>query len=146
MKYLLLIPAILMILSCGESNHQNHEAQEVASVDPADSLRKEVMAAHDVAMPKIGKLQGYQKLLTQKIDSLTALGGQQVLIAQFDSLRMELAAAEKGMNDWMDGFDYDPEMSADSVLIYFADQKVKAEKMRDDILTALQKATTLLAE
>ncbi len=142
MKKILAILLLAGLIACGEQD-ETHTHGPASSTDPIDSLRKLVMSAHDVAMPKMGKLSGYQKMLTQQIDSLGRVGGNAATISRYEALRSQLAAAEKGMMDWMDQFDYEPELPADSVRLYFLDQQLKAEKMRDDVLAALDSAVVI---
>jgi len=104
------------------------------------------MAAHDVAMPKIGQLKGLQDLLGIRIDSLKKAGASAVLIAEAETMRQTLANAEKGMNDWMDQFAYEPEMSDDSARAYMIDQQQKAEAMSKAILSGLDSAKALLGQ
>ena len=137
----------LGMVACGShdgNDHSMHNGQQGA--DPLDSIRGLVMAAHDVAMPKMGKLKGYQDLLSVKIDSLKQAKADAAVIAQFEGLKTMLADAEKGMNDWMDAFEYEPEMSADSARVYMLDQQAKAEKMSKAILASLDSAQVVLGQ
>jgi hypothetical protein len=143
------------MLACNGSsseNHENHaagESQNAAATakSPTDSLFDAVVALHDEAMPKMSKLMGYQKLAQTKIDSLGKLKDKASiqLKTEYTALLENLKSAEKGMNDWMDTFTPEPEFSTkDSLKIYYEAEKVKAQKMRDDIFSTLDSALAKL--
>ena len=117
----------------------------------SDSLYDDVLALHEMAMPKMGKLMGYQKTAQQKIDSLNVIlkskkaEATEELKAKYVELLAQLKAAEKGMNDWMEGFDPDPKMPTQQELIdYFSKQKTSAQKMKDEVFAAIDSATKKL--
>jgi hypothetical protein len=98
-------------------------------------------------MPKMGKLIGLQKAAQSKIDSLGKLkdADSQQLLARLIQLKAQLAAAEKGMNDWMEQFNPDPDSTVTKdPVAYFADQKARAQLMRDNIFIALDSAAAIL--
>lgn len=143
------------MLACNGSsteNHENHaagESQNAAATakSPTDSLFDAVVALHDEAMPKMSKLMGYQKLAQTKIDSLGKLKDKASiqLKTEYTALLENLKSAEKGMNDWMDTFTPEPEFSTkDSLKMYYEAEKVKAQKMRDNIFTTLDSALVKL--
>lgn len=147
--------AVLFTLAACNSqpsgDHAGHNAAEAAATTREDSLYKDVIALHDEAMPKVGKLMGYEKTVQAKIDSLnTHLATRKDEVArdlrtQYETLLAQLKAAEKGMNDWMEGFDPDPKMpSKEEIVKYFEDQKAKAQKMKDDMFIALDSAAAKL--
>lgn len=144
---------ILVLLACSDAptDHTGHNAAAATAKNKEDSLYNEVIALHDETMPKIGKLMGYQKTAQAKIDSLNQYltthkdEMARSLKADYDSLLFQLKAAEKGMNDWMDGFEPDPKMpNKEDIVKYFEDQKAKAQKMKDDIFVALDSASAKL--
>lgn len=118
-----------------------------------DSLYHEVIGYHDEAMPKMGKLVGYQKALQQKIDSLNALTrGKKdettlALKEKYQQLQSDLKKAEKGMNDWMDSFEPDPKLPSKQELEqYWKNQQQKAKKMRDDMLSSIDSTRSVIHE
>jgi hypothetical protein len=152
MKKLITLTAVasaLLLASCGsdaEKAKDNADAQ-VASL--GDSLYKQVMDLHDEAMPKMGKLKSLQKAAEAQIDSLTKLkkADLQPMIDKLTALKTQLAAAEKGMEDWMTQLDIEKvNAPIDEKARYFADQKAKAQKMRDDIFAALDSASVLIKQ
>jgi len=150
MKNLFGIVAIFItyvFISCGESEHthdQGGKSQNAAAEpnSPTDSLLEEVFVYHDEAMPKMGKLKSYEDLAKLKIDSLANLKDAQSkkLKATFEKLRGDLQAAQKGMNDWMDGFRSNKYADKDSLFQYFLQQKAQAQAMRNEIFTVLDSA------
>lgn len=146
MKKLLSVLAIglaLFLGACNSSGNENHRAPEKSA---EDTYYTEVMALHDEAMPKMGALMGHQKTAQSRIDSLNSLGGtaNAAAVDRLTRLRDQLAAAEKGMNDWMEGFNPDPEGTEAEKTDYFKAEKDKAQKMRDDIFVALDSAKAVL--
>lgn len=124
-----------------------HNAALKEATTTEDSLYKAVLKLHDEAMPQMGKLIGLQKSTQTKIDSLSKLkdAASQQLLARMQQLKSQLAAAEKGMNDWMEQFNPDPDSTVTKdPVAYFADQKAKAQSMRDNIFVALDSAAAIL--
>jgi DNA repair protein RadC len=146
----LIAAATALSLTLGSCNtHQHQPAAETTAPQSAeDSLYKSVLALHDEAMPKMGKLMGLQKTAQQQIDSLKALGnaGMAPQIQRLENLKSMLGQAEQGMNDWMTQFDPDPKMATtEERAAYFADQQAKARQMRDAIFAALDSAAIILS-
>lgn len=148
--FLLLLTTLLW--GCQPANPTDTSAATPAKT-AADSLYDQVIALHDEAMPKMGKLMGYKKAAQQKIDSLgllikqnnqTTLAGAK---AEYDALLQQLTTAEKSMNDWMDEFDPDPKfLSQDSVKAYFAQQKATALSMKNAVFAAVDSAKAKLGQ
>jgi ribosome-associated translation inhibitor RaiA len=144
----------LMILSCGESSTQQDSTggksmneAAVPEMSDADKLFEEVMAYHDEAMPKIGKLRGYQTQAQAKIDSLAAKSdaASKTIKAEYEALLAGLKRADKGMMDWMDTFNPEPDVADEAELkAYYEAEKVKAKAMRDDIFSVLDSAIAKL--
>lgn len=146
---------ISLAIACGETNtakneeggkSQNAAATEIMS--PVDSLFEQVVALHDEAMPKMGKLKGYEDLAKQRIDSLGKLSNTaaKALKAEYERLLLSLQRAQKGMNDWMDGFQPDKYENQDSLRDYYLGEKVKAQAMRNDIFAVMDSARAKLGD
>lgn len=136
---------IVMLFACNQSPEPKGGTSRNAAAEPknrVDSIFEEVMAFHDEAMPKMGKLKSYEDLARLRIDSLSKLGdaGSKALKAQYEQLVSDLQQAQKGMNDWMDGFTPDKYADKDSMFQYYLGEKVKAEAMRNKIFAALDSA------
>lgn len=138
----LTVAAFLMVTSCKNQEPANNVPASTL-VTSEDSLYQSVLALHDEAMPKMGALIGLQKKAQIQIDSLKKLGNTNLLslIQQLEQVKLKLANAEKGMNDWMAQFEPDPTMpTSEERAAYFASQKAKAKAMRDEIMAALDSA------
>jgi hypothetical protein len=139
-----------LAIACGENEHANHseggKSQNAAAeaMSPTDSLFEQVVALHDEAMPKMGKLKGYEDLAKLRIDSLGKLNNtaSKALKAEYERLLAALQRAQKGMNDWMDGFQPDKYENKDSLMTYYMEEKVKAQAMRDDIFAVMDSAVS----
>jgi hypothetical protein len=133
-----------------------HTANSPAAVEKppkslSDSLYEMVIHYHNEAMPKMGKLIGYQKALQGRIDSLNQLASKgktaanQELKERYAQMIASLKAAETGMNNWMDSFEPDPKIPSKTELeAYWKDQQVKTKKMRDAVLQSADSARALL--
>lgn len=146
-----LLACLWMVAACGEAHDQHHEQPAGKITTKADSLYNEVIGYHDEAMPKIGKLQGYQKTLQQKIDSLDKQLEKQKNAAsaaikkRYEITLRQLQTAEKEMDQWMDSFQPEPAIPSKADLEkYWERQKSSAKKMRDDILQAVDSAKTII--
>ncbi|MCU0387628.1 MAG: hypothetical protein MUE71_03375 [Chitinophagaceae bacterium] len=141
--------AIILAFACGEGEHANHDHggksmnAAAEAMSPTDSLFEQVVALHDEAMPKMGKLKGFEDLAKLRIDSLAKLNdsGSKALKAEYEKLLTALQRAQKGMNDWMDGFQPDKYENQDSLMAYYQSEKVRAQAMRDDIFAVMDSAT-----
>jgi hypothetical protein len=145
-KHLFFIPLSIFI-SCGNPATSPNEAGRAKTLTREDSLYKEVIGYHDEAMPKMGKLIGYQKSLKAKLDSLGKMAPSKMdksskeLVLKYEQMLSDLKKAEKEMNDWMDSFNPDPKFpSKEDLEKYWTDQQQKAKKMRDDMLRSIDSA------
>jgi hypothetical protein len=150
MKKFLSIVALFtgsLFISCGENEHAHDHGGESrnAAAEPAsptDSLLKEVFVYHDEAMPKMGKLKGYEDLAKLRIDSLSKLGdaGSKALKADYERLMASLRNAQQEMDDWMGGFKAEKFADKDSLYQYYLSEKDKAKAMRNSVFNALDSA------
>jgi len=148
-KMMAIATAFCIAAACNNNQPAPQEAAASPAKTPEDSLYNLVMDLHDEAMPKMGKLMGYQKTIQQQIDSLKAMKSTATAstIEQLQQLQLQLANAEKEMNDWMAQFEPDPKMpTTEERAKYFAEQESKAKKMRDDIFAALDSAAAKIKQ
>jgi hypothetical protein len=144
----------VIAFACKEANTSNPNNDATKKVlSKEDSAYNEAIDIHDQVMPQMGKLMGYQKKAQQRIDSVVQLikkngmAGAKEFKLRADSLLFELKLAEKGMNDWMEGFSAEPKLpTTEERTAYFEDQKAKALVMKDKFFTALNKAKEMLGE
>lgn len=103
------------------------------------TLKSEVMAIHDEVMPKMGELRKTSKELRS--------------VAEEDSSKVQwvetadlISNADESMMVWMRGFEPNYEGSNQEIIRYLQDQKVKIERVREDINGSLAKGKSLLAQ
>ena len=111
-----------------------------------EDLKKEVIAIHDEAMPKIGELKARQKVLLKKASDLgndldTAKSEE---ILELREVAKELDEAYNDMFVWMRQFEIDYEgMNDKEINTYLKDQKIKVDKVNQNIKLALERAEKL---
>lgn len=113
-----------------------------------DSLFHEVMQGHDIGMARMGKVRGYLKQIQSELDSLARIPGnkldenyQEALI----DLQEDLNYADYSMYTWMDEFEADSAKTDKAKrLAYLESEKIKVEKVKENILSGLQRADSLL--
>lgn len=143
---LLLMVAILVFIGCGTNPSGNEENKSSMS----ESLLDEVVAGHDVAMPKMLKLERLQKEARAAIDSLAKLPAStrsqnSGYASRLDSILKDLEYADFAMNKWMTEFNYDSLKDNEPERIkYLEQEKVKVNKMKDAVLNSISKADSLL--
>lgn len=146
MKKNILTPfAFAILVSCNNSEKK---------IDPlqakADSLQKEVIAGHDVAMPKSMKIPKLQKQIGQVLDSINKLPiKQQQANASYkidlQNLSNDLSNADSLMQKWMNEFNLDSfNTNPEKRVEYLSEEKNKIEKVKVAVLNSLQKADSLL--
>jgi Na+/phosphate symporter len=143
-KILLPLFSICLLASC-KSGSANNEQEE-----KANKLQKEVLAEHDIAMPKSMKIPNLQKEVTRLLDSLAGLPEKAKeaaapLKTKLEGLKDELSYAETAMDKWMVEFDLDSfKKDAAKRIQYLMDEKLKVGKVKEAVLNGLAKADSLL--
>jgi len=148
-------PAIIIILFITACNNQPAQPHNPATEGPRtkeDSLFKDILDAHDVAMPKIGKLKSFQQLARQQLDSLAKLPAKDrsasaPLKLSLDSLLESLQYAEMSMDTWM--MEFVPDSLSNDMekrLQYLESEKQKATRMKDNVLGSIEKAKEMLKQ
>ena len=142
----------ILLFAC-QNNSQQKENASSPVLSKEDSLYRAVIAFHDEVMPKMGKIEGYQKTVQAKLDSLNKVLVNQKnktgheLKASYEALLAQLTDAEKGMTSWMDSFQPDPKLpSKEEIEKYWEAEYIKAKKMRDDFKAALDNAALKLRQ
>jgi hypothetical protein len=148
MKKLLLPLAALCILASCKSGADKSSGNELD--EKANQLQKEVLAEHDIAMPKSMKIPDLQKEVTRLLDSLAQLPAKAKeaaapLAAKLEGLKAELSYAETAMDKWMTEFSLDSfKKNAENRIKYLAEEKLKVGKVKEAVLNGLAKADSLL--
>jgi len=147
------IVLLLIITACSNNAEQKTQEHPHSSEIPqthADSLMADVMEGHDVGMGKMGKIGAMQKKVQEVLDSIAKLPSKAKAAAEPFKVKMEvvlqdLKSARAGMEKWMDEFNMDSAVNnMEQRIKYLADEKLRVSKVKEDILSSLQKADSLL--
>ncbi|RNI31919.1 hypothetical protein EFA69_05255 [Rufibacter immobilis] len=108
-----------------------------------DTLQQEVLALHDSAMAKMGALYAGRKDLAYLKDSVLVQDtlAQRSLTTGID----HLARADEGMMQWMRAYRNPDDQAPEEALRYLEEEKVKIEKVRQEIAQSLRAADSLKA-
>ncbi|MFV0606059.1 MAG: viral A-type inclusion protein [Niabella sp.] len=146
-QILYFISLFVLIASCN-----NQSSSDVTEKSLADSLFDQVMAGHDVAMPKMMKLERLQKQTKEAIDSIAKLpvAGQKALAGyklQLDNALTALNLGDSVMNKWMREFKYDSLQNNEPERIkYLKSELEKVNIMKDAVLGGVQQADSLFGQ
>lgn len=142
-----------IFISCNDSKieHGNHSGNTQPKTE-AQILWKEVMEGHDIGMAKMGKLTRAEQAARRMLDSIEKLPAKAKQAAaplklKLDSLQKDLSYAEFAMNKWMEEFNIDSaENDMKKRIEYLKSEKLKVSKVKESILSGLQKADSLLKD
>lgn len=150
-KLLFILPALLFIflIACNDTDKKPEE-----TIDPmkaqADSLQKEVVDGHDIAMPKSMRIPALQKETRRLIDSIGKLPAKvqkeaAPYKAKLEYLLTDLDNAHSSMAKWMDEFNLDSAANnLEQRINYLTEEKLKVDKVKEAVLGSLAKADSLL--
>lgn len=146
-KAILSATLVIIFSACGGNGDDRKDGFSEVEKNPEDSLFQEVMDGHDEAMAKMNKIRGYRKEFAGKLDSLKKIRSEakEKLSKAYEEASLELKEAEEEMNTWMQEFSIDS--AADDMerrLKYLKSEKIKVNKVKEDIFSALEKADSLL--
>jgi hypothetical protein len=144
---------IVFIISCNsQSTEKTSNKVEKTEVD---SLLDEVIAGHDVAMPKMGALIRARETATKLIDSIGKLPvkAQEAAApykAKLNNVINDLKNADSLMDKWMSEFDMqlatNDSISMKERVDYLLSEKVKVNTMKEAVVNSIQKADSVLME
>jgi hypothetical protein len=140
------IPLLLVIFCACNNSDANIEKLKAR----ADSLEKQVLEGHDIAMPKSMKIPGLQKKAQQLIDSIGKLPAKAQEAAapykeKLQDLVKELEYADMTMDKWMDEYAYDSARdNIEQRIKYLTEEKIKVDKVKEAVLSSIAKADSLL--
>jgi hypothetical protein len=151
MKRLLILTMLIYWCSCKNTPSDQNERKDGFTPilkTKEDSLYHEVMQGHDIGMAKMSKLRKHLSQVQLELDSIKKLpskninaGYQQALL----ELQEELNYADQAMFTWMGEFKVDSARTdKEKRLVYLESEKLKVEKVRDNILKSLQRGDSLL--
>jgi hypothetical protein len=144
---------VAILAACNNSDKKHDEHDGHTHTEPkteADSLMAEVMDGHNVGMAKMSKIGTMQKEIKRVLDSIATLPAKAKQAAaplkvKLDSLASDLSYAEMAMDKWMSEFNMDSAVNnIEERIKYLTDEKLKVRKVKEAILTGLQKADSLL--
>ena len=136
---------VIFAMSCGNDGEQTKRSKT-----QVDSLLDDVLEGHNIGMAKLGKLTRAEQTTKRLLDSIAKLPEKtrqaaEPLKVKLDSLKSDLSYAEFAMNKWMDEFNVDSAIdNAKERIKYLEDEKLKVTKIKEAILSSLQKADSLL--
>lgn len=141
---------VMSFVAC--NNESKKQPPEAAPKTAADSIMHDVMDGHDVAMSKMGKLSVMEKEVQRIIDSIAKLPSKaKTALAPYkkklDASLEELKSAKSGMEKWMDDFNMDSAITnTEERIKYLSDEKLKVSFVKENILSGLAKADSLIKE
>ncbi len=143
MRFYSLALIALLAVACNSGAPADAEPQKSLS----DSLLQQVLDGHDVAMPKMMKLQRLQKDAQAELDSLKKTPGNTQRIALLDSTLKNLNYADVAMHEWMEGFKYDSLKDNEPARVdYLKIQLASVNEMKEVVLSSIAKADSVLAK
>ena len=148
---LLAVAGFTFIVSC-KSADKKEAGETMSPKAQADSLEKQVIEGHDVAMHKSMKIPDLQKETKRLIDSIRGLPAKAQEAAAPFKAKLEVAYQElrdagASMEKWMDEFDYDSAKdNLEQRIKYLADEKLRVEKVKEAVLESVRKADAMLKE
>jgi hypothetical protein len=145
---LAVVLSVIFAMSCNEND--GGQGRDAGPKSRTDSLLSDVMDGHNIGMAKMGRLSRAEQTTKRLLDSIAALPAKarqatEPLKIKLDSLQKELSYAEFAMNKWMDEFNVDSAVeNVKDRIKYLEGEKLKVTKVKDAILSSLQKADSLL--
>jgi hypothetical protein len=143
--FLPILFVIAALNGCGkktEDHSHHHDQQASGSTDPNKALYDSVMDVHNEVMPRLDEMFKLSESLRDKIAKTPEMPTvkKQEIQAAIDSLDH----ANEGMMVWMRKFNPVTD-SADSQAArnYLNEEMVKVERVKTDILSAIEKAKAL---
>lgn len=144
----ILLILCFLALSCGNNKDKERagEVKEtVLSEDEITNIQKQredslfgvVMGIHDEIMPKMQDIFNIKTALEDKLPNSDVNNDSLVLIID------ELDQAEAEMMNWMRSFRPDKTVGHDSLMQYYRSEKEKIEKVKENMVTSLEKAKSM---
>lgn len=154
--YFIILLAIGMMACNDAAKEQNGIGQEKKPASPVDSLGKEIDNEHIMGMAKMGRLTRAEQTARRLLDSISKLPAKakqaaEPLRVKLDNLQKELSYAETAMDKFMtDDLKRDSMISqmklVEEKIKYLNLEKLKAAKVKENILKGLQKADSLIKD
>ena len=139
--YVIIALCLGLFAACGGGNKAAEQKKQ------QEDLAKEVIAVHDEVMPKMSELMSLKKNVRQTSDSITvkATEGFEQKVGEAAEIITALEAADKGMMDWMHSYNGGQGLyEHDAIMEYLGAEKVKITKVKEDMLSAMDRAKAFL--
>lgn len=147
----IILPLLLVVVAFGcNNNHDGHKPSDKAPKTLEDSLIRDIDDGHIVGMSKMAKLHKAQQNVKRALDSIAVLPAntQQAAaeyVTELNKAAEDLNYADFAMEKWMT--EYNPDSSVNDKekrLLYLQSEQMKVGKMKNAILSSLQKADSIL--
>ena len=152
---IIVVAGLFVIASCNNKKKKDPGGvlgnNEKVSGSPADSLMEAVMDGHNIAMAKYGRLKAMQNEVKRRIDSIGQLPSKirqasATLENKLLELDHELNSARESMDKWMEEFNMDSAVNnAAQRIKYLTEEKIKVGKVKEAVLSSLQKADSVFS-
>lgn len=124
-----------------------NRAEDQSVLETVGDLQKKVMEVHDEVMPKMEEIHRLKRDLVIRREQMRSVGDSTsaVLIKQIDKQLLSLQDADNAMMDWM--YEFKPPSEEDEKAIeYLKSMQVSIEKVKEKMLSSIDKAKDLLNE
>ena len=147
----IILPLLLVVVAFAcNNNHDGHNPSDKAPKTLEDSLIRDIDDGHFVCMSKMSKLHKEQQNVKRALDSIAVLPAntQQAAaeyVTELNKAAEDLNYADFAMEKWMT--EYNPDSSVNDKekrLLYLQSEQMKVGKMKNAILSSLQKADSIL--
>jgi len=152
MKHFLILISIIAICACNGEPEKTERKDGFTTVlnDKEDSLYHDVMEGHDIGMAKMGTVRKQLNRATRELDSIHKLPAKNIDQRRkqaLTELQEDLSYADNAMFTWMKEFNVDSAKSDKTKrLEYLESEKVKVGKVKEIILSSLQRADSLFGK
>ncbi len=137
---------LVIVWSCGQkSNDQephDHSHHDETEEHGNQGLYEDVMKVHDEVMPKMNDIYKLKEELNKEIaDAPEMLEEKRKAI---EAMILQLDSASESMMVWMRNFNPLPDsLGEEKARKYLEEQKIKVEKVKEDMLQAIEEAKAL---
>lgn len=136
----------LLAFACGGNASDQNQQEDPAALEK--QMWEEVMAVHDEVMPKMSEINRLSRGLREYQENQEAIDPQ--LEERINAALQDLSTAEESMWDWMNNLKQldglREQMSHEEIMNYLQEEKTSIDKVRDDMLGAIEEAQKLAEE
>jgi len=142
---------VVSIVACNdaENDHSGHGKNNGPRTQ-VDSLIESVDEDHIIGMSKMGRLTRAEQTTRRLLDSIAKLPARarqaaEPFTVKLETLQKELSDAESAMDKWMVEYREDSlQNNVEERIEYLSSEKLKVTKVKEAILSGLQKADSLI--